>query len=73
MRLLGEVAHKSILIWFETCNKIKIFMNMKNFIKKHCWSCEYFNLYNNNKCELTNLTKSKNSACKNWKLVKCLR
>ena len=34
---------------------------MKNFIKKHCWNCEYFNLYNNNKCELTNLTKSKNN------------
>ena len=30
---------------------------MKNFIKKYCWSCEYFNLYNNSKCELTNLTK----------------
>ena len=46
---------------------------MKNFIKKHCWSCEYFNLYKNSKCELNNLTKSKNSACRNWKLVKCLR
>lgn len=46
---------------------------MKNFIKKHCWSCEYFNLYNNNKCELTNLSKSKNSICRKWKLVKCLR
>lgn len=46
---------------------------MKNFIKKHCWNCEYFNLHNNSKCELTNLTKSKNSVCKNWKLVKCLR
>lgn len=47
---------------------------MRNFIKKHCWSCEYFNLYNNNnKCELTNLNKSKNSVCRKWKLVKCLR
>ena len=44
---------------------------MKNFIKKHCWSCEYFDSYN--KCALTNLTKSKNSVCRNWKLVKCLR
>lgn len=47
-------------------------MGMKNFIKKHCWSCEYFNLYNN-KCELTNLSKSKNSVCRKWKLVKNLR
>ena len=46
---------------------------MKNFIKKHCLNCEYFNLYNNNKCVLTNLSKSKNSVCRNWKLVKCLR
>lgn len=45
---------------------------MKNFIKKHCWSCEYFDSYNN-KCELTNLSKSKNSICRKWKLVKCLR
>ena len=30
---------------------------MKNFIKKHCWNCEYFDSYN--KCALTNLSKSK--------------
>lgn len=46
-------------------------MGVRNFIKKHCWNCEYF--ASDNKCELTNLTKSKNSVCKKWKLVKCLR
>lgn len=44
---------------------------MKNFIKKHCWNCEYFGLYN--KCALTNLSKLKNSFCRKWKLVKNLR
>lgn len=71
MRLLGEVAHKSILIWLEIYDKIKIFIKMKNFIKKHCWNCEYFDSYN--KCALTNLSKSKNSFCRKWKLVKNLR
>ena len=51
--------------------KIKIFMRIRNFIKKHCWNCEYFTM--DNKCALTNLNKSKNSICKKWKLVKNLR
>lgn len=32
-------------------------MNMRNFIKKHCWSCEYFSA--DNKCTITDLNKSK--------------
>lgn len=46
-------------------------MRLRNFIKKHCWNCEYFTM--DNKCALTNLNKSKNSICKKWKLVKNLR
>ena len=32
-------------------------MRLRNFIKKHCWNCEYFTI--DNKCVLTNLNKSK--------------
>lgn len=46
-------------------------MNMRNFIKKHCWNCEYFSA--DNKCTIKDLNKSKNSICKKWKLVKNLR
>lgn len=47
-------------------------MKIMNFIKKHCWNCEYF-IEDNNKCSLLNLSKSKNNICKKWKLVKTLR
>lgn len=42
-----------------------------DFIKKHCWNCEYFTT--DNKCSLINLNKSKNFICNKWKLVKNLR
>ncbi len=44
---------------------------MRVSIKKYCWNCEHFTP--DNKCALTNLSKSKSSICRKWKLVKNLR